>query len=49
MKVLILLVILAGCTHTHPLVEHEHSHEHDCPHHTHESKAVELHKELVGT
>ena len=56
MKALILLIaliVLAGCGHTHPVAEHEHPHEHNHHHshlhdHTHESEAVALHKELVG-
>ena len=48
MKALILLmalIVLTGCGHTHPVAEHEHPHEHD---HSHESEADALHKELVG-
>ena len=56
MKALILLIaliVVTGCGHTHPIAEHEHPHEHDHHHshqhdHTHESETVALHKALVG-
>ena len=42
---LIALIFVAGCEHTHPVAEHEHIHEHE---HTHLTVADSLYKELAG-
>ena len=45
---LIALIVVVGCEHSHPVAEHEHIHEHEHEH-IHLAEAYSIYRELAGT